>query len=67
MTPTVFSEHGRKGLDLIKEMPWTNLKTKQEKNLQNAVHTEGIRHCTRTIVNCEFSRYSGISIKSVRV
>jgi hypothetical protein len=32
MTPTVFSEHGRKGLDLIKEMPWKNLKTKQEKN-----------------------------------
>jgi hypothetical protein len=26
MTPTVFNEHGSKGLDLIKEMPWKNLK-----------------------------------------
>jgi len=32
MTPTVFSEHGRKELDLIKEMRWKNLNPKQEKN-----------------------------------
>jgi hypothetical protein len=28
------------------------------------MHTERVRQCTRTIVICEFSRYSEISSKS---
>jgi hypothetical protein len=42
MTPTVFSEHGRKGLDLIKETPWKKFKKQTgEKLTKRYVHRKG--------------------------
>jgi hypothetical protein len=66
MTSTVFSEHGRKGLDLIKEMPWEKIEKLNRRKANKMLYTQkGVRQwTTRTILICEFSRHLEISSKS---
>jgi hypothetical protein len=66
MTSTVFSEHGRKGIDLIKEMPWKKFEKLNRRKANKTLYTqkEVRQWTTRTILICKFNRHLEISSNS---